>query len=128
MRTSPRSEHEMGDDLTAEEWFGELIKAGEDDPDSVTDELLLDLTEQLYVRMTELGLRPMELAERLGVSRAYVSQLLNGKPNMTIRTLVRWALALDARIHVELRSEPPPTGNHQRDGGQLANPLRPVDA
>ncbi len=93
----------MNDHGTAEEWFMNSSRAGEDDLDSLTDELLLDVTEQLYVRMTELGLRPTDLAERLGVSRAYVSQLLNGRPNMTMRTLVGVAHVLGQRVHVQLK-------------------------
>lgn len=93
----------MKDQMTAEEWFLQLIKEGANDPDSLTDELLLDVTEQISVCMTELGMRPTDLAERLGVSRAYVSQLLGGKPNMTMRTLVGVAHALGRRVQIELR-------------------------
>lgn len=88
--------------MDAEQWFQELITEGENDPDSLTDELLLDVTEQIYRRMRDCGIRPSDLAGRLGVSRAFVSQLLNGKPNMTMRTLVGVAHALDQRVSIEL--------------------------
>jgi transcriptional regulator with XRE-family HTH domain len=90
---------------SAEEWFRELIEQGENDPESLTDELLLDVSEQFYTRMSELGLRPMDLAETLGVSRAYVSQLLNGKPNMTMRTLTRVANALHQQVEIQLHDK-----------------------
>ena len=89
--------------MNAETWFGELLEKYRDDPEALTDELLLDITEQMYVCMRDRGMRPSELAKRLGVSRAFVSQLLNGKPNMTIRTLVGVAHALGQRVTVELR-------------------------
>jgi transcriptional regulator with XRE-family HTH domain len=45
-----------------------------------------------------------ELARRLGVSRAYVTQLLGGKPNMTLATLAKIAIALDCEVQTTLRS------------------------
>jgi transcriptional regulator with XRE-family HTH domain len=74
----------------------------------------------MYVRMMQMGMRPIDLAERLGVSRAYVSQLLNGKPNMTMRTLVGWALALDQHVHIQLRPRAPRTAGREDDGPQRA--------
>ena len=44
--------------------------------------------------MQEQGVSRSELAERLDVSRAYITKVLNGHGNMTLRTLVRLALAL----------------------------------
>ena len=108
----------MSDRMTAEEWFSELIKAGENDPVSLTDELLLDVTEQLYVCMTRLGVDRAELARRLGVSPTRVSRLLGGRPNMTLRTLVGMANALGQRVHIELRpkdSDGPQTGANGSD-------------
>jgi transcriptional regulator with XRE-family HTH domain len=89
--------------MSAEQWFKQLLEEGQNDPDYLTEEVLLDVTEQIYRRMQEAGLRPSDVAERLGVSRAFVSQLLNGKPNMTMRTLVGVAHALDQRVQVNLR-------------------------
>lgn len=89
--------------MRADEWFERELESLKDDPDFLTEEALLDITEQVYVRMQELGLRPADLARRLGVSRAFVSQLLNGKPNMTMRTLVGVAHALGERVEIQLR-------------------------
>ena len=89
--------------MEAEQWFRDLLGADENDPDALTEDLVLDVTEQLYRRMQERGMRPSELAKRLGVSRAFVSQLLNGKSNMTLRTLVGVAFALSLRIRIEFQ-------------------------
>jgi len=89
--------------MDAEQWFKQLLEEGENDPDYLTEKVLLEVTEQIYRRMQDAGLRASDLADRLGVSRSFVSQLLNGKPNMTIRTLVGVAHALDQRVHVNLR-------------------------
>jgi transcriptional regulator with XRE-family HTH domain len=49
------------------------------------------------------------LAERLGVSAAYVGKLEAGRSNPTVGMLARVARALDSRLMVEFRIEPAPT-------------------
>ena len=44
---------------------------------------------QVYNRSRELGLTQKELAKRLNVSKSYVSQILQGKTNMTIETIIK---------------------------------------
>ncbi|MGH2588286.1 MAG: helix-turn-helix domain-containing protein [Dehalococcoidia bacterium] len=121
--------------MNAEEWFEQELSSLENDPDFLTEELLLEITEQIYVQMEKSGVRPAELARRLGVSRAFVSQLLNGKPNMTMRTLVSVAHALDQRVHVALEQRPvlanepatdsPPQGESHLDHDDIPRQERP---
>lgn len=89
--------------MVTDNWFEDLLAERSEDPDFQTEELLLDITEQIHARLNQLQLRPVDLAQQLGISRAAVSQLLNGRPNMTIRKLVGIANALDQRVHVTLR-------------------------
>lgn len=79
------------------------IEQFRDDPDFVAHQILLDLNEQILGRMDELGLRNKDLADLLGVSRAYVSRLLDGRPNLTIRSLAAIAIALHTQPTVSLR-------------------------
>ena len=119
--------------MDAEHWFRGLLDADENDPDALTEDLVLDVTEQLFRWMQEGGIRPSELAKRLGVSRAFVSQLLNGKPNMTLRTLMGVALALDLRVRIDFESkastakpeEMPSTG---AETTRIGRPERVLDA
>ena len=53
-------------------------------------------------RLKELNLTQKELAKRLGVSKSYISQVLNGKTNMTIETIVKLSNALNLSPIVEL--------------------------
>ena len=62
----------------------------------------LDFTEAVYRRMTTLGLTKSQLAERLGTSPAYVTKILGGEANFTLKTMVRLARALEAEIVAEL--------------------------
>lgn len=90
-----------------ETWLYDLLAERENDPDFLAEGLVLEVTEQISARMRELELRPTDLARRLGVSRAFVSQLLNGRPNMTLRTLVCVAHALDQRVSLKLHPKKP---------------------
>jgi transcriptional regulator with XRE-family HTH domain len=49
--------------------------------------LILDATERIVELMIESGVTRTEMAERLGKSKAYITQLLSGSRNMTLRTL-----------------------------------------
>jgi transcriptional regulator with XRE-family HTH domain len=65
----------------------------------------LDFTESVYQRMTALGLTKSQLAERLGTSPAYVTKILGGEANFTLKTMVRLARALEAQLAVHLVPE-----------------------
>lgn len=49
----------------------------------------------------------LDVAERMGCSRTFVSELESGRKSPTVWTLRRWAEALDCDIAVVPRSEPP---------------------
>lgn len=51
------------------------------------ERLILDATELVHELMEKEDLSQNDLAERLGKSKGFVSQVLNGKRNMTLRTL-----------------------------------------
>jgi transcriptional regulator with XRE-family HTH domain len=73
----------------------------EHDPDYIYEGIVLDLTEQIAARLIDTGMRRSELAERLGTSRAYVTKLLDGQENMTLKTLVRVANALEMKVETK---------------------------
>ena len=65
----------------------------------------LEFTEEVYRRMEALGLTKSQLAERLGTSAAYVTKVLGGDANFTLRTMVRLARALESHVQVHLEPE-----------------------
>lgn len=91
---------------TAAEWMKEKIAKYEDSFDFKHEELVLDITEQICNAMEEQGIDRAELADKMGVSRAFISKLLNGTPNLTTKTLLKITLALGRELSVKL----PPTG------------------
>jgi len=60
----------------------------------------LEVSDAIAGRMQELGLTQAELARRMGVSRARVTQILRGSDNLTLRTLVLLSHALESRLVV----------------------------
>jgi len=83
-------------------WYEQKLDSVRDDPDFKTHQLLLEIIDQITDLMESEGIRKSNLAERLGVSRAYVTAVLEGKPNLTIRSLVRLASALGSTVDVKL--------------------------
>ena len=66
--------------------------------------LVADAAELLARLMEEQDVNKAELARRLGKSRAWVTQLLSGKANMTIRTFAEAVHVLGAQVKLSTRA------------------------
>ena len=69
------------------------------------EELILDVTERLTEALLEANVTKAELARRLGRTPGFVSQVLAGGRNLTLRTIADVAGALSLRPSLELSSE-----------------------
>jgi transcriptional regulator with XRE-family HTH domain len=67
--------------------------------------LVVEASELIARLMTEQNVSKADLARRLKKSRAWVTQLLSGKANMTVRTLAEVVYTLDAEV--KLHAQPP---------------------
>ncbi len=105
--------------LRTSEWYQQNIGRLRDTAEFQTDRFLIDILEELVVHMEKQGMTRAELAKRLGVSRSFVTQVLKGSPNLTIRTLFRvlWA----AGLSLEARTEPRQLALLRRYGMDVAN-------
>ncbi len=56
----------------------------------------------IHTRMLALGLTHVELAQRMGTSRSYITQLFGGKGNLSMLTMGRLADAVACTLHVRL--------------------------
>jgi transcriptional regulator with XRE-family HTH domain len=67
----------------------------------------------ICIALRRSKVKKSELARRLGVSRPYVSNLLSGGENLTLRQLARvmWALGFEVRFDIVNRSR------RRQDGG-----------
>lgn len=75
------------------------------DPEFVAEGLAIKVTEEMLECLELKGLNQSWLAERMGVSRAHVSRILNARPNMTLLTIAKIAVALNVKPDVCLDSE-----------------------
>jgi transcriptional regulator with XRE-family HTH domain len=88
--------------MKMEAWYKEKIEKFHDDVEFLTEKAILDFTEKIVNKMHKTGLSRVELAQKLGVSKPFVTKLLNGNPNMTIKTMVSIAHALECELNFEL--------------------------
>jgi transcriptional regulator with XRE-family HTH domain len=68
------------------------------DPVFIAESLVVDIVENVIEIMESQRISNSELARRLGTSKAYISKILNGNPNMTILTLSKIASALNVKV------------------------------
>lgn len=88
--------------VKAEAWVNELLEKYKEDLEFRMEGLILDFTEKIVLKMKESKISRSELANRLGVSKAFVTKLLNGNPNLTIKTMMSIADVLDCDLNLDL--------------------------
>ena len=66
---------------------------------------ILDLTELICQVLEETGVTRAQLAERLGKSKAHITQLLDGRANMTVRTIADIFTALGCEVQFVAREQ-----------------------
>jgi transcriptional regulator with XRE-family HTH domain len=88
--------------MNAKQWAARELNELRHDPEFELEMLLLDVNERILARMNDLGWRKVDLANRLGVSRAFVTKLLNGNDNIKLGTLIRIANALGSKVEIEM--------------------------
>lgn len=68
--------------------------------------LVTEAAEFVSELMQEQGINKAELARRLGKSRAWVTRLLSGSANMTMRTFAELVYALGAEVEISRKDRP----------------------
>jgi transcriptional regulator with XRE-family HTH domain len=66
------------------------------------ERVILKATEAIWEQMRRTGLRKTDLAEKLGVSRARITQALDGETNLTFRTFADFASVLGCEVVIDL--------------------------
>jgi transcriptional regulator with XRE-family HTH domain len=90
------------------------------------ESLVAEAAELIGRLMAEKKVNKAALARRLNRSRAWVTQLLSGKTNMTIRTLAELAYALEAEIELATQAAAP--ANAGRDATRPGASIRLLNA
>ena len=70
------------------------IEELERDPEFIAEALALAFAESILELMHKKGISQVELAEKMGVSPAFVSRIFNAPPNLTLKSISKIALAL----------------------------------
>jgi transcriptional regulator with XRE-family HTH domain len=83
-------------------WIQEYFQSNQDNPNLLTASVVVALNRQIFERMAELEISQKELAIKAGFPPAYLNRQLNHGRNLTIKTLVRIAHALDLRLEQQL--------------------------
>lgn len=81
------------DDLPLGHWLARQLPPGTSLRTYAEERAIMTLTRQVLDAVEEAGLTRAEIASLLGTSRSFVSQVLNGSANMTLKTLgaLLWA-------------------------------------
>lgn len=66
------------------------------------EDMIYNVTEDILLSMEKLNISKSELANRVGKTKSYISQLLNGSRNMTFRTFSDICLALGVEVNISL--------------------------
>ncbi len=88
--------------MKTEKWFSKLLDKYKEDLEFRTEEIILDFTEKIVTMMEKKNISRAELARRLNVSKAFVTKMLNGNPNLTIKTMVSIADALECNLNLDI--------------------------
>ena len=90
-----------------EEMYNALLKDikydSEDMKFYLQEKLILEVTNRIAEMMQEKNVSKSALAGKLGRTKGYITQLLNGNANMTLRTIsdVMWALDSTLKVQAE---------------------------
>ncbi len=80
-------------------------KEYENDPEFIAEGLSIKIVEEMLECMDDNDLNQSWLAQKLGVSRAHISKILNAPPNMTLLTIAKIAVALGVKPDIRLNAE-----------------------
>ena len=76
-------------------WVEEKKEKVRNHPEALAERYFIDITEQVLAYMEENGIKKSELAERMDVTKGYVSKLFADDNNLTLLTLAKISKALD---------------------------------
>lgn len=95
--------------------FAELMARLETTAEGQAANATVGFLVQVNLRMQALGMSNATLAQRMGTSRAYVTRLFRGSANLSVQSMVKMAMAVDAQVQLDLR----PNGAARKAAGLL---------
>lgn len=80
--------------------------------------LITEVAEAIWAALEDAGVTKTELATRMGATKSYVSQVLSGSRNMTLRTLSDICFALGKKPTVTVQAATDQIGRQSWDNSQ----------
>jgi transcriptional regulator with XRE-family HTH domain len=105
--------------------FERWLEEDKQKPAYVAEGLILELGEQIVIRMAELGINRAGLARRMGTSPAYITKILRGA-NVSLLTLAKIAIALECEPEALLGCIKRPVAVQPATLFAVADQLRPL--
>jgi transcriptional regulator with XRE-family HTH domain len=93
--------------ISSIERYRESARRLENDPRFVAEGMKLAFADDLVRLLEARGLKRTELAEKLGTNRGYITRILNTEYNLSIETMAKIALALDAQVTLSMKPRQP---------------------
>jgi len=84
--------------------FSQIVEKAKKHDDYWITGVLIEFTEMVCKHMDEKKMTRTELAEKLNVTSAYITKLLRGNANVTLKTMVRLARVFDKEINIEFQN------------------------
>lgn len=85
-------------------WLNEKINLYKDDEDYILEGLILNITEKISRKMNDLGWSQKKLASEMKVSPPFITKLLNGSNNFTLKTIVKLSVVLKLEVEYLLNN------------------------
>lgn len=70
--------------------------------DIMFDDLSFSVISSIHIFMHENKINQKKLAEKLGMTEARISKMLSGDANLTLRTIAKVCVAINAQVHLTL--------------------------
>lgn len=82
--------------------FEDIVQKARQHESYWVEAALYDFTETVCGLLEDSGMTRTELAQKLGVTSAYITKLLRGDANVTIKTMVRLARVFGRQLQIAL--------------------------
>ena len=85
--------------------YKDFLRKAKDSPDYWANLFTLELTEDILKVMKNKKISQKKLSGLLGTSEAYVSKVLNGDENLSIKSITKLSLALGCVPHIHIAAK-----------------------
>ena len=83
-------------------FLDELVSDYQNDAEFIAETMALRFAEEVARRIEARGVSRAQLARNMGVSRAYITRILDAPPNLTLQSIAKIALALHMKPELRL--------------------------